>query len=89
MKWFIMVATSVWALLSPGLSAGEVPWQHGTYHGYPYAPDYRFANPVQGSNKLAQANPTDRANHKVNNTSRQPLCYRFKFDEDLQFIRCY
>ena len=86
----LLALTVACASAFSGLAAAGIPWQHGSYHAYPDGTVNAVPYPPPPPFVLAQA-----ASRHVNASQRniapphEKLCYRFKFDEDLQFIRCY
>jgi hypothetical protein len=71
-------------------AAAYLPWQHGTYRGEPTGPEARLAYSIGAPGMMAPSSvPRARPAVKAAPAENEPVCYRFKFDEELQFIRCY
>lgn len=86
----LLALTVACASVFSGLAAADIPWQHGSYHPYPNGPVSAVPYPPPPPFMLAQAAASHvKVGQGVINPPESKVCYRFKFDEDLQFIRCY
>jgi hypothetical protein len=89
MKRLLAIITAMSTCAFSGLSAAYVPWQHGTYRGESPGFHARLAYLVPAPGPLLRSTPKMRGSAETGPAESAPVCYRFRVDEDLQFIRCY